>query len=251
MDKKQAIKILVQRGDELVSRPYQFVSFTGTPEADRLLNDLEHYPHAFVLACLMDRQMQAEKCWKIPYNIQKKIDGFEFAHLAAISQEKIVELFRFPQPLHRFPDRMGMVFYNAIKDIDQKYGGDASRIWSGRPSSATLVRRFLEFKGAGQKIATMAANILVREFKIEVSDKYFIDVSLDVHVRRVFRRLGFVHADATDEIFLYTAREMNPEYPGVVDLSCWEIGRNWCRPQNPQCESCYMRSICPYVEGDF
>jgi endonuclease-3 len=245
MIKKELVKRLVQRGEELVDQPYQFIHFSGMPEADRLTNDLDHYPHAFVLACLMDRQMPAERCWQIPYYIKEKIGGFEFSRLSALSKEETVKLMRFPQPLHRFPELMGEIFFEAVQHIEQKYSGDASRIWAGKPSSATLVRRFLEFKGAGQKIATMAANLLVREFKIEVSDKYFIDVSLDVHVRRVLKRLTLVPVDATNEIFLYTAREMNPQYPGVIDLACWEIGHNWCRPRNPICESCYMNSVCP------
>jgi len=45
----------------------------------------------------------------------------------------------------------------AIQHIQQKYHGDARRIWRGRPSSATVVRSFLEFQGVGQKIAVIQA----------------------------------------------------------------------------------------------
>ncbi|MFN8524828.1 MAG: hypothetical protein U0821_17160 [Chloroflexota bacterium] len=90
-----------------------------------------------------------------------------------------------------------------------------------KPSSATIVRRFLQFRGAGPKIATMAANILVRDFKIPVSDRYSIDISADVHVRRVFTRLRLIGRDASDEELIYRARELNPAYPGVFDLPIW------------------------------
>jgi len=33
-------------------------------------------------------------------------------------------------------------------------------------------------------------------------------------------------------------------YPGIFDLPCWEIGRNWCRPNKPICEKCYLNSFC-------
>ena len=32
-------------------------------DANAFLNDLEKYPHAYVLACCMDRQTKAERAW--------------------------------------------------------------------------------------------------------------------------------------------------------------------------------------------
>jgi endonuclease III len=139
---------------------------------------------------------------------------------------------------------MGTYVYSGVARIESVYAGDASRIWKGRPSSATIVRRFLEFDGAGPKIATMAANILVRDFKIPVSDKISIDISPDVHVRRVFTRLGFVEKDCSIESLVYTARELNPTYPGIFDLPAWEIGKNWCRPSVTECGACHLNNAC-------
>ena len=45
-------------------------------EADALLNDLAHHPHAFVLACVMDRQIKAERAWAIPYRLARFSAGF-------------------------------------------------------------------------------------------------------------------------------------------------------------------------------
>src|SRR5690554_7296394 len=64
------------------------------------------------------------------------------------------------------------------------------RSWRGNPSSAAVVYRFLQFDGVGPKIATMATNILARDFKIPMSDYYSVDISTDVHILRVLRRSG-------------------------------------------------------------
>jgi hypothetical protein len=44
---------LIERGEGLIAEPFKAVKFTGTPEADALLNDLAGYAHAFVIACLI------------------------------------------------------------------------------------------------------------------------------------------------------------------------------------------------------
>ena len=237
--------ILVNRGRRLVRRRFRRINFTGNHHADTLLNDLDHYPHHFVLACIMDRQISAERAWLIPYALGTRIGAFEFEAFSRVSQVEIGRRMREPESLHRFPETMAKNLFAAIRRIESIYGGKASSIWEGRPSSATIVRRFLEFEGAGPKIATMAANILVRDFKVRVSDRSSIDISPDVQVRRVFARLGLTDTHATNEQLIYRAREMFPRYPGIFDLSTWEIGRNWCRPRAPNCSECYMNKCCP------
>lgn len=236
---------LVEHGQELFSAPMQLIQFTREPQADELLNDLANHPHAFALACVMDRQVKAERAWLIPYRISEKIGGFSIKILSALSQEDVNRLMRKPEPLHRFVDTMANHFYSAVQRIKNNYAGDASHIWSDKPSSAEVVYRFLEFDGVGPKIGSMAANILAREFKIPFSDYYSIDISADVHVRRVFSRLGLCAADVTVEQVIYKARALYPEFPGMMDLPCWEIGRNWCKSRGPLCCGCYMNDLCP------
>jgi len=65
---------------------------------------------AFVLACIMDRQIKAERAWLIPYEISKEIGGFEFSRLLKIDQNEFREIFR-RKSLHRFNDTMAENFY--------------------------------------------------------------------------------------------------------------------------------------------
>ena len=236
---------LVEQGRDLLDAPPVIVEFTRDEGADRLLNDLETYPHAFVIACLMDRQMKAERAWVIPFRLSERLGGFEFARLETLTQEQVHELMTKPTPLHRLGKAVSAPLYMAIRLIRDRYEGDAARIWEGQPSSAMVVYRFLEFSGIGPKIATMAANILARHFKIPMSDHHSIDISADVHIRRVFTRLGLVERNCPLESIVYRARALHPEFPGLLDLPCWEIGRKWCMPRVPLCESCPMHELCP------
>ena len=243
MDK---IKLLIEKSKELFKENKAIVHFTNDEEQNKFLNDLEKRPHAFVLACLMDRQIQAERAWAIPYKIYKKLGTFDIYKLKEKEKEYYKELFN-KNKFHKFNNDMAEIFYKGVCRIIDKYEGKADKIWNDNSSSATVVYRFLEFEGCGIKIATMAANILARQFKIHMSDKYSIDISPDVHIKRVLYRIGFIEKNAKVERVIYKARELNPEFPGLIDFVCWEIGRNYCKPEikDCKCEDCFMNKVCP------
>lgn len=236
---------LVEHGQSLFIAPSEFVRFTRIDDADRLLNDLSDNPHAFVLASVMDRQIKAERAWIIPFRFMEKLGSFSMDILLKQSESDVRRLMTEPEPLHRFVDKMATFFFRAVQRIGQQYNSNASLIWTDKPSSATVVYRFLEFEGVGPKIASMAVNILAREFKIDFSDYFSIDISADVHVRRVFGRLGLTSPHASVDQLIFRARGLRPEFPGLMDFPTWEIGRNWCRPRNCDCDGCYMNDLCP------
>jgi hypothetical protein len=102
--------------------------------------------------------------------------------LVKLDEEAWKAVMHQPPPPHRLTDVMAVVLHRATQRLATHYQSDASRIWSDTPSSATLIRRFLEFYGAGPKIATMAANILARDFCVPIRDFRYIDISADVQV---------------------------------------------------------------------
>jgi endonuclease-3 len=219
------------------------VQFVDNSDANKFLNDIINYPHVFVLACMMNRQIKAERVWMIPSLVKEEIGSFDIQSLSEKTLEYYLELFDRCK-FHRFNDTMAKVFYSGVHHITNVYNGDASNIWKGNPSSAAVVYRFLQFEGCGIKIATMAANLLARQFKVPLSDYYSIDISPDLHIMRVLHRTGLVSKDADINSVIYKARELCPEFPGIIDLSCWEIGREWCRPINPKCGNCSISSEC-------
>ena len=241
---------LIAKALDDLSRAAVPVPFAVKVEADQLVKDITGHAHAFVIACLMDRVGKAERAWGIPYELQQRLGSFEFPFLLQLSLQELENAMKQPTSLHWLNNVMPKNMYKAIHRISDVYNGDARAIWAGRPSSATIVRRFLEFDGAGPKVATMAANILVQDLGVEVADHYSIDISVDVHVRRVLSRMGFVPEGESDEYIIYRAREMHPEYPGVFDLVLWDIGRAQCRPQNPACTNCEWAAQCAYAHAD-
>jgi endonuclease III len=239
---------LLAEGHRFFEAKPAFVEFTGEEPADQLVNDLDGHSHAFVIACVMDRQVKAEIAWRVPYRLGQRLGTFRFERLKELTEAEIRDRMNQPEPLHRFPDMMARNVFSTIRHIEDSYDGVASKIWADKPSSAEVVFRFLRFRGVGPKIATMAANILARDFKMPFSDYYSIDISVDRHIRRVLKRLCVVPADGTDDEVIFRARALSPEFPGLLDLPCWEIGRQWCKPTNPLCHKCVMGEVCPTAQ---
>jgi endonuclease-3 len=219
------VKDLIKRGtDDLRAGRRRGGFKTGIQKAEDLLDDIAKHPHVFVLGCIMDRQVRAEHAWAIPYVVGQEAGGFRFRDYLKLDKKRLRKIFQ-DRALHRFRVRAADSFHSALYDIQQKYDGDASRIWTGNPSSAAIIRRFLEFNGVGPKIATMATNILLRDFKVEMQDHSSIDISTDVQVKKFFIHHGLLREDASNDELTYLARELHPEYPGVFDFIAWTGGR--------------------------
>ena len=225
------------------------------PAARALVNDLDGHPHAFVLACIADRQTQADIAWSLPHAIRKAVGDFEFDTLRQLQEREWASVLA-PSG-HRLATKMESLLPAAIRHIGDRYGGDASRIWDHGSSGAAVARRFLAFDGVGPKIANMAVNILIRDFDVPLATP-MPDIAVDTHVLRVFERLGLLGRLHHSELrsidgkqrhrLQLRARELNPEWPGELDWPAWLVGRTWCHARrSPKCDQCYMGSVCPRV----
>ncbi len=228
---------------------------TVKPAARALVNDISGHPHAFVLACIADRQTKADIAWSLPHAIREATGNFEFDALRQLPESTWASVLA--SSGHRLANEMQRRLPAAIRHIGDRYGGDASRIWADGSSGAAVVRRFLAFDGVGPKIATMAANILIRDFNVALGVPK-PDIPVDTHVLRVFERLGLLRIlehselrstrDKQQHRLQLRARELNPEWPGELDWPVWFIGRTWCHARrSPECDQCDMGSVCPQV----
>jgi len=233
---------LLAYGEELAAKGQSgIVEFTQDPAANRLI--LED-PLAFVLGVVCDQGVKAETAWALPHLLKARLGHLDPDRIGQMTKQELAAVLARPSALHRFPNKMADYVLAACEKVVKAYAGDASRIWIGCSSSSEIARRFDEFRGIDQKKSSMAVNILVRDLGVQVADPENIDVSYDVHVRRVFLRSGVVDRDSQEEV-VAAGRELHPEYPGALDLPAWYAGRNWCHPASPDCGGCPLSSACP------
>jgi uncharacterized HhH-GPD family protein len=214
--------------------------FTPQEEADALVrNDA----FAFLLAVIADMGIRAERAWAVPHELRERLGSLHPAGLAS-DPDSVRKAVQQPPKLHRFINLIPDWFVDAARLVLDKYGGDAGRLWSDEPTAVELRRRLEAFPGIGQKKAAMAVEIVARDLDKPLRQLEGSDVAYDVHLRRVFLRTGLATRDEVGHM-VALARSLYPERPGALDLPAWDIGRRWCRPVDPDCQSCPINWACP------
>lgn len=103
--------ILVKIGKEYFKKPKEnSVPLVGDENANALLNDLCEFPHAYVLSCIMDRQIKAELAWTIPFKIRNILGAFDMKTLSEKTEDDYKKIFN-EYNLHRFTNDMATFFY--------------------------------------------------------------------------------------------------------------------------------------------
>lgn len=200
----------------------------------------------FFYGVLFDQGMRADLAWEAPLELKRRLGHLDPKKIARMNEIKLRRIMRYPKALHRYRRKMPNWIIAASRLLVDRYGGRPSRIWNDNPRADDLQRRFDEFKGIDQKKASMATNILVRDKHVKVKgiDLRGIDVSGDVHVRRVFLRAGLIDEDDVESV-VRAARVLNPTYPGELDLPAYYIGKKFCHPKSLECPKCPLTSVCP------
>ncbi len=239
------VNTLVRNGSHALHAERGPIKFSPKPRVNEVLNDIGTYPHLFVLGIQMDRGIESALAWEVPFRVREELGlkSFDFAEFCKPTIEELVQVF-IGTGLHRYPAKMARIFHNTLGHIEQAYDGEAQRIWNDKPSSATLIKRFLQFDGMALRMAAKAANSLYRDFKVGLSDATSLDVSPEYFVRRVFLRTGFISRQSSDEELIYLARELHLKYPGVFDKPCLDIVRTVCWPEKPNCRECRLNRGC-------
>ena len=235
---------------------------------------------ALIVGTICDEKIKAETAWSIPYYLNEflKQKGLEFKPsaicklgkeelrnwIASYMQGKWPKTKKFD--CEEWLNKISESIINTCEKILKEYNDDPYNIFTindGSLSVPIVYFIFRQFPGIGPKKASMIARefgsygdwfksvkarLQRRGINLNVSYPYFTEIPIDIHVRRVFQRLGFVRYIEPQD-FQNLARMIYPENPGLVDLLIWEIGRERCK-KFPKCERkydiCPLSSVCDY-----
>ena len=110
--------------------------FTDSDEANALIAS---DPMALLVGFVLDQQVTVQKAFSGPLAIKERLGALDAATLADADLEPV---FRRRPAIHRFPGAMAKRVHDLAVHVRDRYDGDAARVWTDAPDTATLVKQF-------------------------------------------------------------------------------------------------------------
>jgi uncharacterized HhH-GPD family protein len=132
---------------------------------------LERDPLALLLGMQLDQQIPMEKAFTSPSVLAERMGvppggRLDAATIAALPPETLLEYFRTPPALHRFPGSMATRTQQLCQALVDEWGGDAANVWAGVATGDELVKRIGSLPGFGDQKAKIFAALLAKRFGV-------------------------------------------------------------------------------------
>src|SRR3954462_12139894 len=107
--------------------------------ADELLG---RDPLALLVGMLLDQQFPMERAFGAPRLLADGVgvDTRDAGALATADPDRLVEVFRGPPALHRYPGSMAARTQELCRVLVDRYEGRAENLWADAPDGATLLK---------------------------------------------------------------------------------------------------------------
>ncbi len=98
------------------------------------------------------------------------------------------------------------------------------------------IENLIKFNGVGRKTANL---VLAKGFGIPA-------ICVDVHVHRIFNRIGYVKTKTPDETEFALRKKLPQKYWLDINTLMVTHGQNVCKPTKPKCDECPIKEYCNY-----
>ena len=137
--------------------------FTGDDEADRLI---AADPLALLIGFMLDQQVTVQKAFAGPLELRKRL-GTWTSRASRRATRELADAFRERPALHRFPGSMAERVRALCAFLEERYDGDAARLWREAESGEDLRARLTELPGFGEMKVRTVLTLLARQFGVQ------------------------------------------------------------------------------------
>lgn len=139
--------------------------WTENEDANRLLAE---DPLALLLGMMLDQQFPMERAFLGPHLLRERLGrDLDAADIAAVDPDELVEVFRGPPAIHRFPGSMARRAQELCAFVAERYEGDAARIWAEETDAGEVLKRLQELPGYGNAKSRIFVGILGKRIGVQ------------------------------------------------------------------------------------
>jgi uncharacterized HhH-GPD family protein len=118
-------------------------------------------PLALLIGMLLDQQFPMERAFYGPQLLVERLGAdLDAAAIADHDEEGLIEIFRGPPAIHRFPGSMAKRTQALCAAVAEDYDGDAAAIWRSASDGAELYKRLRALPGYGDAKARIFVGIV-------------------------------------------------------------------------------------------
>lgn len=211
--------------------------------------------NTFLVGVMFDRSVEAERAWEAAEWFNDCLGDPEdvtalWKELVTMERKRLLGFLRYGyggSAFHRHYRTFARQLPKAASLIIKEFGGDPRRLWRAQRNIQQVRENLEKIPGIGPALSRMAVLNLARNYGLLGGRAALaeLDIKPDIHVMRVFKRAGLISKNASTTEAIETARGLSRRYPAALDAPTWEIGREWCRPRKPSCNTCPISQECP------
>ena len=137
--------------------------FTDSDEANELIAG---DPLALLVGFVLDQQVTVQKAFSGPLEIRERLGGLDAGQLAATDLEPV---FRERPAIHRFPGAMAGRVQAMAAHVEERYDGDAARVWTDASTPEELKANLEALPGFGEMKVKALAAVLAKRYDVALA----------------------------------------------------------------------------------
>lgn len=138
--------------------------FTESDEANALLAS---DPLALLVGFVLDQQVTVQQAFLGPLTLRRRLGAFDAATLAKADLEQV---FREKPAIHRYPGSMAKRVHDLAVHVEDRYGGDAARVWTDAADSRELRANLEALPGFGEMKVKSLGAVLAKRYRLKTAE---------------------------------------------------------------------------------
>ncbi len=138
--------------------------FTDSDAANALIAS---DPMALLVGFVLDQQVTVQKAFTGPLTLRERLGSFDAATLAEADLETV---FREKPAIHRYPGAMAKRVHDLAVHVEDRYDGNAARVWSGVADSGELRANLEALPGFGEMKVKSLGAVLAKRYGVKAAE---------------------------------------------------------------------------------